>query len=85
MLTLLGWPVPAKGPAESARHAPNDPRRALAPRLDALAIYRARAEVTDSASTKTALKASRTPASGWERGIIAGCTRTEMPHPAGHS
>lgn len=37
-----------------------------------------------SASTKTALYASRTEASGWLSGIIAGCTRavTELPSAA---
>ena len=36
----------------------------------------------DSASTNTALYASRTPASGWVRGIIAGCTRTPTERPS---
>ena len=34
---------------------------------------------------KTALKASRTEASGWVLGTIAGCTRTETPDSPGWS
>ena len=34
-----------------------------------------------AASTNTALNASPTLASGWVRGIIAGCTRTDTPSP----
>lgn len=35
-----------------------------------------------SASTKTALYASRTEASGWLSGIIAGCTRAVTDSPS---